>query len=110
MIIRHQTRMVQVGPVLIGGQAPIAIQSMNNTDTRDVTATSEQIKRLADAGCDITRVAIPDLEAAAALARIRSDSPLPIVADIHFDYRLALAAIEAGRRQDPHQSGQYRRA
>lgn len=96
MIKRHQTRTVRVGPVLIGGQAPVAIQSMNNTDTRDVAATGEQIRKLAEAGCDITRVAIPDLEAAAALARIRAASPLPIVADIHFDYRLALAAIEAG--------------
>jgi (E)-4-hydroxy-3-methylbut-2-enyl-diphosphate synthase len=96
LIKRHKTRTVQVGPVLIGGQAPIAIQSMNNTDTRDAAATLEQIKRLAEAGCDITRVAIPDMEAAAALAKIRAVSPLPIVADIHFDYRLALAAIEAG--------------
>ena len=96
MISRHQTRTVQVGPVRIGGQAPIAVQSMNNTDTRDVAATLAQIARLADAGCEITRVAIPDLEAAQALAAIRRQSPLPIVADIHFDYRLALAAIEAG--------------
>ncbi|MEA4888427.1 MAG: flavodoxin-dependent (E)-4-hydroxy-3-methylbut-2-enyl-diphosphate synthase [Clostridiaceae bacterium] len=96
MIIRHQTRMVQVGPVQIGGQAPVAVQSMNNTDTRDVKATLDQIRRLADAGCEITRVAIPDLEAAAALKSIKQASPLPVVADIHFDYRLALASIEAG--------------
>ncbi|NLM77182.1 MAG: flavodoxin-dependent (E)-4-hydroxy-3-methylbut-2-enyl-diphosphate synthase [Ruminococcaceae bacterium] len=93
---RHQTRVVQVGPVAIGGTAPIAVQSMNNTDTRDVAATLEQIRRLAEAGCEITRVAVPDLEAADALAIIRAQSPLPIVADIHFDYRLALAAIVAG--------------
>ena len=96
MIKRHVTRTVQVGPVLIGGQAPIAVQSMNNTDTRDKVATLAQIVRLAEAGCEITRLAIPDLEAAAALRDIRRQSPLPIVADIHFDYRLALAAIEAG--------------
>lgn len=96
MIIRHQTRTVQVGPVLIGGQAPVAVQSMNNTDTRDVGATLSQIRELAEAGCEITRVAVPDLEAARALAAIRRESPLPIVADIHFDYRLALASIEAG--------------
>ena len=96
MIKRHQTRVVQVGPVAIGGTAPIAVQSMNNTDTRDVAATLEQIRRLAEAGCEITRVAVPDLEAADALAIIRAQSPLPIVADIHFDYRLALAAIVAG--------------
>jgi (E)-4-hydroxy-3-methylbut-2-enyl-diphosphate synthase len=96
MINRHRTRMVRVGPVLLGGQAPVAIQSMNNTDTRDRSATLAQIRRLAEAGCEITRVAIPDQEAAAALAEIRRQSPLPIVADIHFDYRLALAAIAAG--------------
>ncbi|HBP38641.1 MAG TPA: 4-hydroxy-3-methylbut-2-en-1-yl diphosphate synthase, partial [Clostridiales bacterium] len=96
MIKRHITRTVQVGPVLIGGQAPVSVQSMNNTDTRDIAATKAQIARLAEAGCDITRVAVPDLEAAEALAEIRRGSPLPIVADIHFDYRLALAAIQAG--------------
>jgi (E)-4-hydroxy-3-methylbut-2-enyl-diphosphate synthase len=96
MITRKTTRIVQVGPVRIGGLAPVVIQSMNNTDTRDVAATLEQIRRLAEAGCELTRVAIPDQEAAAALAVIRRQSPLPIVADIHFDYRLALAAIAAG--------------
>ena len=96
MIRRHLTRTVQVGPLILGGQAPIIVQSMNNTDTRDVAATSAQIIRLAEAGCELTRVAVPDLEAARALAEIRRNSPLPIVADIHFDYRLALAAIEAG--------------
>lgn len=96
MIRRRTTRTIQVGPLLLGGQAPIVIQSMNNTDTRDVRATLEQIRRLAESGCELTRVAIPDLEAASALSEIRRGSPLPIVADIHFDYRLALAAIEAG--------------
>ena len=96
MIKRHATRIVRVGPLSIGGDAPIVIQSMNNTDTRDIPATLAQISRLADAGCHLTRLAIPDQEAAEALKTIRRQSELPIVADIHFDYRLALAAIEAG--------------
>ncbi len=96
MIPRHPTRTIQVGSVRLGGQAPIIVQSMNNTDTRNIPATLTQISRLAEAGCEITRVAIPDLEAAAALNQIHRSSPIPIVADIHFDYRLALAAIEAG--------------
>ena len=96
MIRRRQTRLIQIGPLLMGGQTPVIIQSMNNTDTRDVKATLAQIHRLAEAGCDMTRVAIPDLEAARALAEIRRQSPMPIVADIHYDYRLALAALEAG--------------
>jgi (E)-4-hydroxy-3-methylbut-2-enyl-diphosphate synthase len=96
MIKRHQTRSVRVGPLQIGGQAPIVIQSMNNTDTRDVAATLEQIRQLHEAGCDLTRLAVPDMQAAEAFGVIRARSPLPIVADIHFDYRLALAAIEAG--------------
>ncbi len=96
MINRRSTRIVQVGAIRIGGDAPVVLQSMNNTDTRDVAATLAQIRRLADEGCEITRVAIPDLEAAQALAAIRRESPLPVVADLHFDYRLALAAIAAG--------------
>jgi (E)-4-hydroxy-3-methylbut-2-enyl-diphosphate synthase len=96
MIRRRQSKTVRVDRLLIGGQAPVVIQSMNNTDTRNVEATLSQIRQLADAGCALTRVAIPDLEAAEALAKIRRESPLPIVADIHFDYRLALAAIESG--------------
>lgn len=87
---------VFVGGVQIGGGAPISVQSMNNTDTRDVKATLAQIQRLADCGCEITRVAIPDREAALALAEITKASPIPVVADIHFDYRLALLAIENG--------------
>lgn len=99
MIQRHRTREVFVGPVQIGGSAPIVVQSMNNTDTHDVKATLEQIKRLADAGCELTRVAVTDMEAAENLAVICQRSPLPVIADIHFDYRLALAAIEAGARK-----------
>lgn len=96
MFERKITRPVHVGDVIIGGGAQIVIQSMNNTDTRDVKATLRQIDQLAEAGCDLTRLAIPDLESADALARIRPLSALPIVADIHFDYRLALAALAAG--------------
>lgn len=93
---RKMTRTVHVGNVAIGGDAPVAVQSMNTTDTRDVEATVEQIIRLADAGCEITRVAVPDREAALALCEITKRSPIPVVADIHFDYRLALLSIENG--------------
>lgn len=96
MFERKITRQVQLGSLRIGGGAPIVVQSMNNTDTRDVAATLRQIHELADAGCDLTRLAVPDLEAAEAFAAIRRASPLLIVADIHFDYRLALAALKAG--------------
>lgn len=93
---RKETSQIRVGQVLIGGDAPIAVQSMNNTDTRDVEATVEQIMRLAGSGCEITRVAVPDKEAASALSEITKRSPIPVVADIHFDYRLALLSIENG--------------
>jgi (E)-4-hydroxy-3-methylbut-2-enyl-diphosphate synthase len=96
MFERKITRAVHVGSVQIGGGAPVVIQSMNNTDTRDVQATLRQIHELHEAGCDVTRLAVPDQEAADAFAQIRRTSPLPIVADIHFDHRLALAAIQAG--------------
>ena len=84
------------GNVPIGGGAPVSIQSMTNTDTRDAAATLEQIRRLADAGCQIIRCAVPDMEAAKAFGAIKKGSPIPVVADIHFDYRLALAAMENG--------------
>lgn len=90
------TRQVNVGGVTIGGGSPIRIQSMNNTKTGDAKATLDQIYKLKDAGCDITRVAIPDMEAAEALKIITKESPLPVVADIHFDYRLAIAAARNG--------------
>lgn len=80
----------------IGDNAPVAVQSMTNTDTRDVDATVRQILRLTDAGCEIVRVAIPDEAAAAALEKIKSKVKTPIIADIHFDYRLALAALDSG--------------
>ena len=93
---RKQTRQLKLGSVRIGGGAPIVVQSMTNTDTRDVQATLGQIKRLHDAGCEIVRVAVPDETAARALRAIHDASPIPVIADIHFDYRLALMALEAG--------------
>ncbi|NDV25401.1 flavodoxin-dependent (E)-4-hydroxy-3-methylbut-2-enyl-diphosphate synthase [Desulfovibrio sp. JC010] len=96
MINRKKTRELFIGDVGIGGDNPVRVQSMCNTDTRDALSTRAQIDALAEAGCEIVRVAVPDQEAAAALPQIRKGSPVPLVADIHFDYRLALAAIEAG--------------
>ena len=90
------TKKVLIGNVEVGGGSSVKIQSMNNTDTRDAKATLAQIQELADNGCDITRVAIPDVEAAESLKEITSKSPIPVVADIHFDYRLALAAADNG--------------
>lgn len=90
------TKKVLIGNVEVGGGSSVKIQSMNNTDTRDAKATLAQIQELADNGCDITRVAIPDMEAAESLKEITSKSPIPVVADIHFDYRLALAAADNG--------------
>ena len=96
MITRFQTSQVNIGGVLVGKDAPVAVQSMNNTDTRDVEATLRQIEELKNAGCDITRVAILNMEAAEALKEITKRSPIPVVADIHFDYRLALESIRNG--------------
>ena len=93
---RDQTRPVRVGNVTIGGGAPIVVQSMTNTDTRNIEATLRQIRALAEAGCEIVRVAVVNRDAAAALPEIVRHSPIPVVADIHFDHRLALAALEAG--------------
>ena len=90
------TRQIQVGGVAIGGGAPVSIQSMLNTPTTDVAACLDQLKALYSAGCEIARLAVPDADAAAAFREIAADSPLPLVADIHFDYRLAIAAAEAG--------------
>ena len=90
------TRPIRIGTVAIGGGAPVSVQSMTNTDTRDVTATLAQIRALAAAGCEIARCAVPDREAAEALAAIRRDSPLPLIADIHFDYQLALMVLDGG--------------
>jgi (E)-4-hydroxy-3-methylbut-2-enyl-diphosphate synthase len=93
---RTQTKRVSVGSVSIGGGAPIAVQSMTTTDTRDVAATVAQVHALEAAGVEIVRVAVPDKAAAAVLGQIKSQIRVPLVADIHFDYRLALAALEAG--------------
>ena len=95
-IERRRTRRIQVGDVAIGGDAPIAVQSMTNTDTRDVAATVAQARELVAAGCELVRVAVPDEEAAAAISAIRDRVPAPIIADIHFDVRLALLAADHG--------------
>ncbi len=94
--MRSNTRQVRVGNLKIGGGAPIVVQSMTNTDTCDVQATLAQIRDLSRAGCELVRVAIPDRAAAAALPALVRQSPVPLVADIHFDHRLALAALDAG--------------
>ena len=96
MGFRDETTVVQIGKRQIGGGNPILIQSMCNTKTEDVKATVEQILALEHAGCDIIRVAVPTMEAAAALTEIKRQIHIPLVADIHFDYRLAIAAIECG--------------
>ena len=93
---RDETRRIYVGGVAVGGGAPVTVQSMCNTPTQDGSATLEQMRRLRAAGCDIIRVAVPNMAAAAALPAIMAAAPMPVVADIHFDYRLALAAAEAG--------------
>ena len=90
------TRQIHVGAVPVGGGAPVTIQSMTNTRTDDVTATVEQIRRLEAAGCEIVRVAVPDMAAARAVGAIRERISIPLVVDIHFDYKLALACVEAG--------------
>ena len=90
------TKQIKVGNVLLGGGAPVSIQSMTNTRTDDVEATLRQIRELAAAGCDIVRVAVPDMAAARAVGKIKEECPLPLVVDIHFDYKLALEAIAAG--------------
>ncbi|MGI6713418.1 MAG: flavodoxin-dependent (E)-4-hydroxy-3-methylbut-2-enyl-diphosphate synthase [Bacillota bacterium] len=93
---RRKTRQIKVGSVPVGGDAPISIQSMTNTNTADVTSTVNQILSLEQAGCEIVRVAVPDREAVKALGSILAQIHIPLIADIHFDYRLALGAIEAG--------------
>ena len=93
--IRRQTRQVNVGGILIGGNAPISVQTMTKTKTSDVDATVAQIRQAADAGCDIVRVTVNDKEAADAIAAIVKQSPIPVVADIHFNHIFALKAIEA---------------
>jgi len=93
---RDNTRVINIGGIKIGGGNPVAIQSMTNTKTSDASATIEQIYSLEKAGCDIVRCAVPDMEAAKALKEIKKAIHIPLVADIHFDYKLAIAAIENG--------------
>lgn len=93
---RDHTKTIQIGNKVIGGGNPVLIQSMCNTKTQDVASTVNQIKKLTAAGCDIIRVAVPDMEAAAAIKEIKKQISIPLVADIHFDYRLAVASIESG--------------
>lgn len=93
---RMRTRPVNVGGVTIGGGAPVVVQSMTSTPTSDADATLDQVRRLADAGCDIVRVTLPNKAAVPGFKAVCEGSPVPIVADIHFDYRLALAAVDAG--------------
>ena len=93
---RRDSRPIRLRDLTVGGKTPITVQTMTKTDTRDVAATSAEIKRLALAGCDIIRLAVPDMAAAEALARIAPSSPIPVIADIHFDHRLALTALEGG--------------
>ena len=95
-MFRDNTKKVLIGDVVIGGGSPVAIQSMTNTRTEDVETTVSQIQKLEAAGCEIIRCAVPTMEAAKALARIKKQIHIPLVADIHFDYRLAIEAIENG--------------
>ena len=95
-MLREETKVIDIGGVKIGGKYPVAIQSMTNTKTEDVQATVEQILKLEAAGCEIIRCAVPTMEAAEALREIKKQIHIPLVADIHFDYRLAIAAIENG--------------
>jgi len=95
-IKRRKSRLVMVGDVPIGGDAPIAVQSMTNTPTEDVEATVGQIKRLEDVGADIVRVSVPSMDAADAFGLIRKQVSVPLVADIHFDYKIALKVAKLG--------------
>lgn len=96
MMERKKTRELRVGAVGVGGNNPVRVQSMTNVDTRDVFAATAQVRELARAGCEIVRLAVPDEAAAKAMAHIRKDSPVPLIADIHFDHRLALMVLEGG--------------
>jgi len=93
---RRNTRQISIGNIKVGGGAPISVQSMTNTDTRDHLSTISQIRRLESVGCEIIRVAVPDMEAAEKLGEIKKGISIPLIADIHFDYRLALRAVEEG--------------
>ena len=93
---RRKSRQIFVGNIPIGGNAPVAVQSMTNTDTRYISSTIGQIRRLHEAGCEIVRLAVPDPEAVDAFRKIKTEVDPPLIADIHFDHRLAIAAIKAG--------------
>ena len=93
-VSRRASRQIRVGETAVGGDAAISVQSMTNTDTRDLAATTAQIRALADAGADLVRISCPDQESAEAVGRLCQDSPVPLIADIHFDHRLALVAID----------------
>lgn len=111
-INRRITKKVKCGNIFIGGDTPVSIQSMTNTDTRNIDKTIDQIKSLEEAGCEISRIAIPDMEAAMAVSKIKKNISIPLVADIHFDYRLALKCIENGidkLRINPGNIGEARR-
>ena len=95
-ITRRETRKIHIGNVAVGGDSPIVVQSMCSTDTRDVHATLQQISRLAEVGCEIIRLAVLDDKAVEALKVIKKEAQIPLIADIHFDHRLALGALRAG--------------
>ena len=96
MITRRKTRQISIGSVTIGGDAPVSVQSMTKTDTRDIRKTVNQIHRLEKAGCEIIRVAVVDQEAARAIGEIKKKIHIPLIADIHFHHRLALEALKSG--------------
>ncbi|MCD4820218.1 MAG: flavodoxin-dependent (E)-4-hydroxy-3-methylbut-2-enyl-diphosphate synthase [Candidatus Cloacimonetes bacterium] len=107
---RKMTRVIKLGNILIGGENPITIQSMTNTDTRDTKATIGQIKSLEKAGCEIIRIAIPDMEAAHSISTIQKEIKIPLIADIHFDYKLAIESVNQGidgLRLNPGNIGSY---
>ena len=95
-IKRRKSRQIMVGSVAVGGDAPISVQSMTNTETRDVDATLGQIRAIADAGADLVRVSVPSMDAAEAFKAIRAESPVPLIADIHFDHKIALKVADYG--------------
>ena len=100
-IVRRKSRQIMVGKVAVGGDAPISVQSMTNTETCDVAATVAQVQALANAGADIVRISIPSMEAAEAFAKIRQQVTVPLVTDIHFDYKIALRVAELGAHHGP---------
>ena len=108
-LVRHKTREVQVGDKVVGGDNPIWVQSMTTPDTHDVEATVAEIHRLEEAGCELVRVTVPKAEDAAVLGEIKKRIHIPLICDIHFDYKMALAALDHPDRQDSHQPRQHRR-